>query len=101
MACVGLEIGADSGFSIAILPCVPRIPAAAHSRHDVDDLADPENARNEARHLSILVTEGDDIAGGVTALHNFGLGDGVGKGRERQEEEGKGIVELHGFGFCF
>lgn len=106
MACVGLEIGTDSGFSLAVPARVPRVPAAADSRHNVDDLAGSEGAGNETSFLGILIAEGDDIARGVATLHdfafhNFRFGDGVGEGSEWEEEEGKGAGELHGFGVFF
>lgn len=42
MACIGLEVSADSGFSLAVPARVPWVPAAAANCHNVDNLADSE-----------------------------------------------------------
>jgi hypothetical protein len=54
---------------------MPRVPAAADSRYDVDDLAGPCGSRNEAGLLGSLVAESDDVARGVGVLHGIALLD--------------------------
>jgi hypothetical protein len=44
---------------------MPRVPATADCRHDVDDLAGPCGARNEAGFLGLFVAESYDVARGV------------------------------------